>query len=138
LRINSQYRGSPIYIPEYDQFAVDNDRQNYKLQILYFLSNISTVCDSLSSSWDNTNGILFSTYDHDYDSYALNYHDIPEYDQFAVDNESQNNKLKTLQFLSNISTVGDSLLPSWDNTNGISFSTYDHDYDSYTLNYHST
>ncbi|CAF2650652.1 unnamed protein product [Rotaria sp. Silwood2] len=63
---------------------------------------------------------------------------IPEYDQFAVDNESQNNKLKTLQFLSNISTVGDSLLPSWDNTNGISFSTYDHDYDSYTLNYHST
>ncbi|CAF4444876.1 unnamed protein product [Rotaria sp. Silwood2] len=74
LRINSQYRGSPIYIPEYDQFAVDNDRQNYKLQILYFLSNISTVCDSLSSSWDNTNGILFSTYDHDYDSYALNYH----------------------------------------------------------------
>ncbi|CAF1113303.1 unnamed protein product [Rotaria sordida] len=64
---------------EYGEFAVDNESQNYKLQISQFRSNTSTAGDSLSSSWDNANRISFSIYGHDYDNLfynncALTYH----------------------------------------------------------------
>ncbi|CAF3243118.1 unnamed protein product [Rotaria sp. Silwood2] len=79
LRIDLQPWDSHIRIAEYGQLALDNESQNYKLQISQFRSNISTAGDSLSSSWDNANGIPFSTYDHDYDNLfydncALTYH----------------------------------------------------------------
>ncbi|CAF0879832.1 unnamed protein product [Rotaria sordida] len=65
---------------EYGEFALDNESQNYKLQISQFRSNTSTADDSLSSSWDNASGISFPIYDHDYDNLfynncALTYHD---------------------------------------------------------------
>ncbi|CAF1509837.1 unnamed protein product [Rotaria sp. Silwood1] len=79
LRVDLQPWDSPIRIAEYGQFALDNESQYYKLQISQFRSNISTAGDSLTSSWDNANGIPFSTYDHDfdnlfYDNCALTYH----------------------------------------------------------------
>ncbi|CAF0818169.1 unnamed protein product [Adineta steineri] len=55
---------------------------------------------------------------------------IAQYGEFAIDNEQENYKLKISQFHSNISTAGDSLSSLWDNANGASFSTYDHDYDN--------
>ncbi|CAF1285095.1 unnamed protein product [Rotaria sordida] len=79
LRIDLQPWNSPIHIAEYGKFGLDNENQNYKIHISQFRSNISTAGDSLSSLWDNTNGISFSTYDRDndnlfYDNCALTYH----------------------------------------------------------------
>ncbi|CAF3960988.1 unnamed protein product [Rotaria sordida] len=79
LRIDLQPWNSPVHIAEYGKFGLDNENQNYKIHISQFRSNISTAGDSLSSLWDNTNGISFSTYDRDndnlfYDNCALTYH----------------------------------------------------------------
>jgi ficolin len=79
LRIDLKPWNAPIQIAEYGQFSLDNEIENYKLQISQFNSNISTAGDSLSSLWDNANQASFSTYDRDYDNLfydncALIYH----------------------------------------------------------------
>ncbi|CAF0935444.1 unnamed protein product [Adineta ricciae] len=55
---------------------------------------------------------------------------IAEYGQFRLENENEKYKLSVSNFLANISTAGDSLSSSWDNANGASFSTFDHDFDN--------
>ncbi|CAF1107350.1 unnamed protein product [Adineta steineri] len=64
---------------EYGKFSLDNENQNYKLQISQYQPLTSTAGDSLSSPWDNANGAPFSTFDRDhdnlfYDNCALTYH----------------------------------------------------------------
>ncbi|CAF3387009.1 unnamed protein product [Rotaria socialis] len=70
---------SSMRTAEYEKFALDNENENYKLQISQYQSAISTAGDSLSSPWDNANGASFSTFDRDhdnlfYDNCALTYH----------------------------------------------------------------
>ncbi|CAF0878524.1 unnamed protein product [Adineta ricciae] len=79
LHIDLKPWDGPIRTAEYGQFSLDNENQNYKLQISQYQPSVSTAGDSLSSSWDNANGAPFSTFDRDhdnlfYDNCALTYH----------------------------------------------------------------
>ncbi len=79
LHIDLKPWDSPIRTAEYSKFSLDNENENYKLQISQYQSLISSAGDSLSSPWDNANGAPFSTFDHDhdnlfYDNCALTYH----------------------------------------------------------------
>ncbi len=79
LHIDLKPWDSSVRTAEYGKFSLDNENENYKLQISQYQSLTSSAGDSLSSPWDNANGAPFSTFDRDhdnlfYDNCALTYH----------------------------------------------------------------
>lgn len=78
LRIDLQPWDSDVRLAEYGHFALENEAENYRMQVSDFHSNLSTAGDSLSTSWFNSSAAQFSTYDRDhdhlfYDNCALTY-----------------------------------------------------------------